>query len=119
MVSFLLIFYYKLYITNIAQVVYEIPVTTCDSVCCRSIMWAFPTAPAIISKAEPPQRIEIEGYRIRHQSSCHTSDGCRMGADLPPYIDEGANHLYRQRYHYDDTDDARRIAVFHPEKQPK
>ena len=39
-----------------------------------------------------------------------------MGADLPPYIDEGANHLYRQRYHYDDTDDARRIAVFHPEK---
>ena len=39
-----------------------------------------------------------------------------MGADLPPYIDEGANHLYRQCYHYDDTDDARRIAVFHPEK---
>ena len=39
-----------------------------------------------------------------------------MGADLPPYSDEGANHLYRQRYHYDDTDDARRIAVFHPEK---
>ena len=50
MVSFLLIFYYKLYITKIAQAVpIRNPATTCDSVCCRSIVQALPTAPAIIS----------------------------------------------------------------------
>ena len=67
-------------------------------------------------EAEPPQGIEGEGYRIGHQRTCHTSDCRRMGADFPPYVDEGASHLYGECHYQDDADDAGRVAVFHPEE---
>ena len=72
--------------------------TICDSVCWRNIMRLVPTMP------------EINTTKENHQIGLKVN---RKAKDLPPHIDEGANHLYQHRSYKDAAHEMRYMGYAH------
>jgi len=45
-------------------------------------------------QTEPPYRIEVEIFGKGYEGSAHTTDGCRVGGNLPPDVDERTDDLH-------------------------
>ena len=65
------------------------------------------------NQTEPPHGIEAEVVGKGKECSAHASDGCRVGGNLPPDVDEGADNLYDQGSHYDRTHEMRHVKTLH------
>ena len=50
-------------------------------------------------QAKPPDGVEDENHGEGKQGACHTADGCRMGGNLPPHVDDGTDDLHQQGGH--------------------
>ena len=48
------------------------------------------------TEQQPDEKPETEELTEDKERSCHSTDGCCVGGDLPPHIDEGTDHLDAQ-----------------------
>ena len=62
----------------------------------------------------PPDGIEGEHLGKDEQGACHTANGCHVGGDLPPHIDQGTDDLDEQRRRHDVTHEMGDVQIIHP-----
>ncbi len=64
-------------------------------------------------QTKPPDGVEAQIIGKGKECAGHSANGCRMGGNLPPYVDECAEDLYGQCCHDDGTHEVRHVQLFH------
>lgn len=63
--------------------------------------------------AIPPNRIETEIAGEGKEGTAQTANGCCVGGNLPPDVDEGTNYLYCQSCHHNAAHEMWHVEMLH------